>query len=259
MAIDAPVETELRQLREQVDDDSYLTVLATRLGMSAAAAAALSAHPIISQILTTLLATSPRRFERRFVCVMDALAERQKQIEDKIPDPSYYNGEEFHALLTLILEKLHATHQQEKLRTFGEALANSGIGEFTAEDKEPYIRTLRDLTLTDLHTLRKMKELSSRAGPFANGRVRKGDDASFARLASFGLLQEATSLKDFDLHIPVVPTSRQTPENYARGLADAFKRYFKDAASTTYRISGFGHKFLSFISSSEQGSAASGQ
>jgi hypothetical protein len=161
--------------------------------------------------------------------------------------------------LTLILEKLHATHQHEKLRTFGEALANSGTDEFAAEDKEPYIRTLRDLTLTDLHTLRRMKELSSRPGPFGNGRVRKGDDASLARLASLGLLQEATSLKDFDLRVPVVPASRQTPENYARGLADAFKRYFKDAASTTYRISGFGHKFLSFISSSEQGSTASGQ
>jgi hypothetical protein len=249
MAIDNPLDIELRQLREQLDEDSYLPVLATKLGLSAAAAAALSAHPFVSQILTSLLTSSPKRFEQRFVSVMEALAKQQQQIEERIPDQSYYQSEEFHALLTLILEKLHSTHQQEKLKTFGEALANSGTQEFAPDDKEPYIRTLRDLSLEDLQTLRRMREMSQRPSPFGNGRVQKGDSASLARLASLGLLQESTALKDFDLRVPIVPTSSQTAEKYAKGMANAFKQYFKNAATTTYRISGFGHRFLSFIAS----------
>lgn len=249
MPIDDALDIEVRQLRELVDDGSYLPVLATKLGLSAAAAASLSALPFVSQILTSLLTASPRRFEQRFVSVMEALAKQQKRIEEKIPNLSYYQSEEFHALSTLILEKLHSTHQQEKLKAFGEALANSGTGEFVADDKEPYIRTLRDLSLEDLQTLRSMGEISRRPSPFGSGRVQKGDNASFARLASLGLLQESTVLKEFDLRVPVVPRSSQTPENYAQGMVNAFKQYFKNATNTTYRLSSFGHRFLSFIAS----------
>ena len=82
-------------------------------------------------------------------------------------------------LLTLVLERLHSTHQQEKLKTFGEALANSGTGEFVADDKEPFIRTLRDLSLEDLQTLRKLKEISNRPGPLRVDRVPKGDNGGW--------------------------------------------------------------------------------
>lgn len=249
MAIDNPVEIKLRDLHEQIDEDSYFPSLVAKLGFSATVAATLSAYPFVSQVITSLFTVSPMRFEQRFVSVMEALAEQQKQIEDKIPDQSYYQSEEFHALLTLILEKLHSTHHQEKLKTFGDALANSGATEFAADDKEAYIRTLRDLSLEDLQTLRSMKEISQRPSPVGNGRVLKRDDASFARLASLGLLQESTTLSDFDLRIPIVPSSSQTPERYARGIAEAFKQYFKNATKTTYRISGFGQSFLSFIAS----------
>lgn len=258
MDIDNPLKVELRQLREEIDESSYPPVLATTLGLSAVAAAALSAHPFVAQILTNLLTFSPKRFEQRFVSVMEALARQQQQIEENIPDQSYYQSEEFHALLTLILEKLHSTYQQEKLKTFGEALANSGTKEFIADDKEPFIRTLRDLSLEDLQTLRKMGKVSQLRGPFGNGRVLKGDNPSHARLASFGLLQEATVLKKFDLRFPVVPRSSQTPENYAKGMTNALGQYLRDAASTTYRISSFGNRFLSFVASASPREQASG-
>jgi hypothetical protein len=253
VTIDNPLDIELRQLREELADSSYLPVLATKLGFSAAAAAALSAHPFVSQVVTSLLAASPKRFEQRFVRVMEAMATQQERIEKEIPDCAYFQSEEFHALLTLILERLHSTHQREKLKTFGEALANSGTSQFVADDKEPYIRTLRDLSLEDLQALRKLKEFSELPSHFGGGSVKKGDNASLSRLAGLGLLQESTNLKDFDLRIPIVPTSRQTPEAYAKGMADAFKQYFKNAANTTYRISSFGHRFLSFIASASPG------
>ena len=74
---------------------------------------------------------------------MEALAKQQQQIEERIPDQSYYQSEEFHALLTLILEKLHSTHQQEKLKTFVDNLINWDYVLELYEQMKQYLDAMR--------------------------------------------------------------------------------------------------------------------
>jgi len=252
MAIDDPVGVVIQQAREDKEAESYLPDRLARLGLSAGAAAAFAHMPFIAQILTSLLSNSPARFEERFLQVATELHAQQKRIEDRIPDMTYYESEEFHALLTLILERLHATHQKEKLKMFGDALANSGSSDFQVDDIEQYVRTLRDLSLEDLKLLKAISTTNKMPEPYRNLSFKESAKPSAARLAGFGLMREVHGLKKFNLSVPVVPTSSQSPERYARGLADAFSKYFEQAPFTTWRISDFGERFLDFISADVQ-------
>lgn len=251
MSIDDPVGVELEYAKDEIEKRKYLPSLATRLGLSAVAATVLAKFPFFSQIVTTLIVGSATRFEERFLKLAEALEQQQRRIEDKIPDAAYYASPEFHSLLILILERLHSTHQDEKLRTFGEALANSGSEDFVTDDKEQYIRTLRDMSLEDIHTLRKVEEFNKLPSHLRGLGILKQENPSLARLASLGLVHESTKLRDFNLSIPSVPTSRQSPESYARGIADAFKKYFEKAPLQTCKLSGFGQRFLRFIEASK--------
>jgi len=247
VTIDDPVGVELRQATEEIEEASYLPARLARLGLSGVAAAALVSLPFFSQVLTGLILNSSARFERRFIRVAEALEEQQKRIEQRIPDKSYYESEEFQSLLMLVLEKLHATHQEEKLKTLGEALANSGTSEFVKEDKEQYLRTLQELSLEDVQMLRRLAEINSLpAHPQRTG-IPKHESPSLSRLVSLGLVQESVKLRG--LRTPVIPRSSQSAETFARSLVDGFKRYFQQASQATYRISGFGQKFLSFVAS----------
>jgi len=248
MAIDDPVGITIRQAREESEAESYLPARLTKLGMSAIAATTLAQWPLVSHIVTTLLTSSSNRFHERFLRVAKELDAQHKRIEDKISDKSYYESEEFQTLLILILERLNSTHQEEKLRMFGDALANSGSSDFHDEDTEQYIRTLRDLSLEDLQMLQKAAALQKLPEPFRNLKFRESEKPSMARLTGLGLIHESHKLKDFQLSIPIVPTSSQSPERYARGIADAFSKYFQQAPTTIHRISNFGERFLSFIS-----------
>jgi hypothetical protein len=249
VAIDDPVGIELRQAKEEIEESSYLPARLARIGLSGAAAAALAALPFFSQVLTGLILNSSARFERRLLKVAEALEEQQKRIEQKIPDKSYYESEEFQSLLMLVLEKLHATHQEEKLKTLGEALANSGTSEFVKQDKEQYVRTLQELSLEDIRMLRRLAEINSLPSHPQRTGIPKHESPGLSRLASLGLVQESVKLRELDLRTPVIPRSSQSPETYARSLVDSFKRYFQQAPQSTYRISGFGQRFLSFIAS----------
>jgi hypothetical protein len=257
MAIDDRVGIELKYAREEIEEQKYLPNVAARLGLSAAAASVLANLPFFSQIVTALVAGGATRFEERFLKLAEALEQQQRRIVEKIPDADYYSSSEFQSLLILILERLHSTHQEEKLRTFGEALANSGSEDFVAEDKEQYVRTLRDMSLEDIHTLRKAEEFNKLPSHLRKLGIMKHDNPSLARLAGLGLVLESTKLRDFSLSIPTLPISRQTPEGYARGMADVFKKYFEKAPLQTYTLSKFGQRFLRFIEKSKANDTSS--
>lgn len=55
--------------------------------------------------------------------------------EEKV-DNDYFRSEEFQSLLFLLIEKLHTTHDAEKLRMFGNALGNAANVDFKSDDKE---------------------------------------------------------------------------------------------------------------------------
>ncbi|MGP0074943.1 MAG: hypothetical protein ACLPWF_23785 [Bryobacteraceae bacterium] len=189
MAIDDPVAIAIQQARDDAAERSYLPSRLIRLGASGALEAALVQFPFVSQIMTTLVAGSPIRFEERFLVVAEELEKQQKRIECKIPDTGYYRSEEFQTLIGLILERLHTTHDREKLKMFGHALANSGCSDFRDDDKEQIIRVLRDLSPHELEALSddRLKLDVSPAKPIEYS---SAEIARFSRIASMGLVHD---------------------------------------------------------------------
>jgi hypothetical protein len=139
MSIADPVRVAIQRAREGAEEEDYLPARAARLGLAGVTAAFLVNHPFVSQVLTSFLTGSSSRFEERFLLVAEELEEQQKRIGDRIPDKRYYESEEFQTLFALLIERLHTTHQQEKLKMFGNALANSGREDFQNDDKELYV------------------------------------------------------------------------------------------------------------------------
>jgi hypothetical protein len=188
MSIADPVRVAIKQAREGDEEENYLPVRAARLGLAGVTAAFLVKHPFACQVITSFLTGSSSRFEERFLLVAEELEKQQKSIEDRIPDKGYYESEEFQTLFALLIERLHTTHQQEKLKMFGKALANTGREDFQNEDKELYVRLIRDLSETDLLSLVDPRLQSS--SPQTPHTYSVHEIARFSRLASLGILVE---------------------------------------------------------------------
>jgi hypothetical protein len=189
MAIDDPSGIVIRQARDEVAEASDLPSCLVRLGVSGAIAAVLVKYPFVSQVLISLLANSTSRFEKRFLAVAEELDVQQKRIEKKIPDERYYSSEGFQTLIGLIIERLHTTHDREKLRMFGRALANSGSDEFQADDREQLIRVLRDLSPAELQMLSKFQG-NQTATPANPESYSSAQITCLSRLASMGLVHD---------------------------------------------------------------------
>jgi hypothetical protein len=203
-------------------------------------------------ILEIMNGLAQRRVGERLNVVLDAMKQQLESISKEKVNKVFFGSEEFQSLLYLLLERLHATHNQEKLKTFGRALGNSASTDFQEDDKEQYIRTLRDLSLEDLQTLQKLLEIERLPSHLRAKRLLKSENPSVARMVGLGLIHETLKLRDFNLSIPVVPTSRQSVDGYVRGLANVLQEYFQKAPIATYRLSNFGKLFLDFIASSKK-------
>jgi len=133
----------------------------------------------------------------------------------------------------LLIEKLHTTHQKAKLKMFGDALANSISVEFRSDDKEQYVRILRDLSLKDLEVLNH-KNLKGWT-PFTKSFSFSDEILScLSRLAGMGLVHE---------HFVPLSDAALNPQQYR--------------SRNSYSLSGFGIRFLQFLESRDtNGSAA---
>ncbi len=237
VAIDDPVGIVIRDAEQAIAADKSLPSQLVKLGLSAVAAAALVKLPFVAHIVTRLLSSSSARFEARFLRVAEEMNAQQKRIEGKIPDKTYYESEEFQSLLYLILEKLHATYNDEKLQRFGAALANSGSSEFQSEDKEQYVCTLRDLSSRDLQVLNdgRLKNW------FPHTHTIEYDAevlSSLSRLAGMGLVIEKLEIKPLEN----TGSARMDAEK-------ALREILTQPPKRTYFLSPFGNRFLEFISS----------
>ncbi len=247
MSIDDPVGITIRQAEEAIEADAYLPPLLVKFGVSAGAAVALAKMPWIAQIVTNLLSMNSQRIETRLLHVAEELNAQQKRIEDRIPDRKYYESEEFQTLLGLILEKLQTTHDEEKLRTFGVSLANCGSIEFQADDKENYIRTLRDLSKKDLQILSDTR--LEGWTPHVHT-IEYGPEvlSSIYRLAGMGLVIEKLHVKS--------PSSGRTGSQRL-DAERALTELLTEPPKRTYFLSPFGGRFLKFIASEDSGDAPS--
>jgi hypothetical protein len=179
--------------------------------------------------------------------VAEELSAQQKRIEDRIPDKKYYDSEEFQSLIGLVIEKLDTTHDEEKLRMFGDALANSGSTEFQADDKEEYVRTLRDLSSRDLRVLNDDR-LKGWLPHIPHVTIEYDADvlSSLSRLAGMGLVIENLKVKT-----PSAGTTGSARMDAERIL----KELLTMPPKRTYSLSPFGTRFLEFIASGTRNAA----
>lgn len=103
-----------------------------------------------SSIMEIFNGLAQRRAQERLNDMFDEVKKRLDSVGDEKIDREFFRSEEFQTLLFLLLERLHTTHDSEKLKMFGNALANSGNVDFKDDAREDYIRVLRDLSLKDL-------------------------------------------------------------------------------------------------------------
>jgi hypothetical protein len=250
MAIDDPVGIEIRQANAEIEAESDVPIRLTKLGLSGALAAAMASMPFVSQVLISLLNSSSSRFEKRFLRVAEALNDQQKRIEDKIPDLNYYESDEFQTLLGLVIERLHTTRDDEKLKMFGNALANSGSSDFQEDSREEFIRILRDLSIDDLNELRQFapttaKQLGgdlSESQRFHLAHPRedvKGEALSrTTRLIGLGLVTESLKMRDFTGGVEFRSSSEAR-----KALSD----YLRQSPKRSYSLSMFRWRFLQFV------------
>jgi hypothetical protein len=134
--------------------------------------------------------------------------------------------------LGLVIEKLHTTHDEEKLRMFGAALANSGSSEFQPDEKEDYIRTLRDLSANELQVLK-------RGYPY--GHFSRYTDG-LGRLVGIGLVNERLEQK----RAGRVPRGADQQR-----LMQELEKVVTNPPERSYSLSSFGFRFLKFIAKKE--------
>ena len=86
-------------------------------------------------ILELWAGAAQRRVQERLHNVFAAMKDCIERLSESKIDRAFFESEEFQSLLFLLLEKLHTTHDADKLKIFGSALANSGNVAFRADDK----------------------------------------------------------------------------------------------------------------------------
>jgi hypothetical protein len=171
-----------------------------------------------SAMLEIFHGLAQRRVQERLNCVFDEMKNRLSQLSDEKIDREFFRSEEFQTLLFLVLERLHTTHDADKLRMFGRAIANASSTDFTADNKEEYIRVLRELSANDIKVL---------DHPYLKGWTPHMHNINYAaevlvglsRLQGMGLVLEQVKVKE------VPPQARRT-----------------------FSLSEFGKRFLQFIS-----------
>jgi hypothetical protein len=252
MPIDDPFNVELTLAKNDLESQDYLPAQLLNLGISATTAAVFAKLPFVSQILVSLIPLSRVRFEERFIRMFEEMNNQYMRIATKVDHRSFYESEEFQTLLGLLLERLNTSHDSEKIKTFGRALANSGSKEFKHDPKEEYILIVRDLSAADLLELQRF---APEPPPKYQGKIDdntlfnfrrprkdfRGDELSrINRLVGIGVVIETLEVRD------VKPSGDISTITGARR---EFAKFLQQPPMRSYTISEFGWRFLRFISS----------
>jgi hypothetical protein len=191
-----------------------------------------------SALLEIIDGLAQRRVQERLNCVLDEIKNRLHELGDEKIDREFFRSEEFQTLLFLLLERLHTTHDRDKLRMFGKALANASSTEFTADDKEEYIRVLRELSANDLKVLNH-EYLKGWTPHIHNIDYAAEVLVSLSRLQGMGLVLEHVKVRE----VPAGGTGSGRLD--ARMAAS---NLLTQPARRTFALSEFGRRFLQFIS-----------
>jgi hypothetical protein len=229
-----PDEIDVTIQQHEEDSETAIPEIALRTAISFIPYAGSAINEITSGL-------AQRRVQQRLNDVFDALKCRLGSLGEEKVDREYFHSEEFQSVLYLLLERLHTTHDKEKLRMFGNALGNSGVVEFKAADKEEFVRVLRDLSLSDLTILNdeNLKGWRPHMHEFVYG---PDILPSLFRLQGMGLVLAKLSDKQ-----PITGRTGSQQQDAINMLSELLTKPPK----MTFYLSKFGTKFLSFISSDD--------
>jgi hypothetical protein len=228
---DVKLPDELATEIEQFESDSGPTIQEIALRTT------LSAIPFAGSALLELSSgLAQRRTQERLSNVFSQMKDRLSLLSEEKVDRTYFHSEEFQSLFYLLAERLHTTHDAEKLKMFGNALGNAGAKEFETDDKESFIRVLRDLSLQDLIVL-KHEHLKGWTAHNPTVNIEYGPEVltSLFRLQAMGLV--AGKIKNWDMGTISFSTA-----------PDAGMSETSNQPKMIYHLSGFGERFLHFIS-----------
>jgi hypothetical protein len=184
MTIDDPIEVQLKAIKANVEPDITGDLRGATL------ASTLSLIPGVGAAIQSLLdGRAKASMERRWLELFTAFGARIGEIRASIPDERYYGSEEFQTLFFLVLQQLITTQDSRKLKLLADSLANSGATPFQEDDKELYLRLIRDLSIQDISVLQDERLLSSISPDFPITYT-ANEIAQLSRLASMGLLIE---------------------------------------------------------------------
>ena len=223
-SVPAP-KNELNEAIARYTDNAHTT--AAQIGIRTVVAGIPYAGSAILELIDGL---AQRRTQERLNIVFASMKDCLDRLDEEKIDRAFFDSEEFQSILFLLIEKLHTTHDEERLRTFGTALANSAKTEFDRDEREDFIRTLRELSSKDLKVL----QYARSRGFFSS----VAEVASLGRLVGMGLINDRLKKKGTPL-IPIGSDSRR--------VAQALEEFVTHPPERTYSISSFGIRFLAFI------------
>jgi len=195
-----------------------------------------------SALLEIFNGLAQRRAQERLNDLFGQMRSRLNLLGEEKVDRDYFHSAEFQSLLFLLIDKLHTTHDAERLRMFGNALGNAANVDFKSDDKEQYVRVLRDLSLGDLKILNdeKLKGWLPHL-PHVNIDYAPEILVSIYRLQAMGLVIAKLRQKG------VFRTGDATQD-----IQNVMSNLSTQPPVMTFYLSGFGTNFLRFILPEDQ-------
>ncbi len=237
---------------EKVLDEYEKNAITTPGGLTIEAA--INAIPIVGSSIAALISGKVQeRVRQRTVDVFIAMKDEIESVDEKAIHKEFFESEEFQTLLALTIEQLQTTHDQEKLKMLGRALAHSGFKAFGGEGrKELFLRSLRDLTPIHIGLMSALLA-PDHPDPLMAGALwqhrperRNYDEVTkllVQHLIALGFMEELIAPLDTQKRLGPFYPWKPEPEAEQRRVVDLLSK----PPNISYRLSLLGRDFLKYI------------
>lgn len=209
-------------------------------GGNDALSAVVASIPFAGSAISSILADgAKRRVVERVEETFRAIKEKLDNVDKTKVDEEYFKSDEFMTILLLAIEQLQTTHDKKKIQMIANALANSGMVDFSSDSrKELFMRIMRDLSpqhVSMLASMRVNRIISERTNP-------TGESLTVLQsLAAHGLVEESYTREQ-----PSIPSRNFANQREAR---NAIAKLILAPTTHRFRLSDFGANFLEFFDS----------
>ncbi|HMH14172.1 MAG TPA: hypothetical protein VK578_13800 [Edaphobacter sp.] len=210
--------------------------------------------PYVGPLIAGLLGDiAQKRWNDRVLELLIQFAKRFNELRPQQKDLPFYESQEFQALLFESIDQERTNRFREKRLMLAEGLAKSGTETFILdENKETFLRILRDLNLEELAVLKSLAPYIPNKtlphlppAPAAVTVKPQQTNPTMYRLQGLGLISSRLEV--------LVPTLNGP--NSVRDQGDFNKKLIEVLASgpnTVFWLNAFGRRFLAFLTEEQQ-------